>query len=132
MWSAGTGVGEYPASVRPATASAKHTERLEALGAEVVFDYREADVGRKINAYTVGTLRKRGLCEISQGDIVKADGALGKEGGVFRVIGWHDPVDFCGKKVGMVMSYAYTVRGKVQSRRVRLRAGVTMLTSSTS
>ncbi|KAF5334849.1 hypothetical protein D9758_014284 [Tetrapyrgos nigripes] len=76
VWSGSSSVGHFTIQLAKlggmrviATASPKHFDRLKALGADEVFDYRDPEVVKKIRAYTNEKLRNAVDC-ISEGSTV--------------------------------------------------------------
>lgn len=98
------------------TASLKHAERLKSLGAEVVFDYKDPDVARKIREYTAGTLKSGGICELMGNDLNIIIAALSNEGGVLSGITPNfikkTALENINENVNIVISLAYTTFGK--------------------
>ncbi|KZV92707.1 GroES-like protein [Exidia glandulosa HHB12029] len=118
VWSGATGVGQWLIQLAHqsglrvvTTASLKHTERLKALGAEVVFDYRDPEVAKKIREYTGGKLTSGGICEIKAEDIDTPVAALSDEGGILSVINFLPAKEY-PKPVKFPLSLAYHIFGK--------------------
>lgn len=129
MWSAASGVGHWLTQLAHlsglrvvATASAKHTERLKALGAVDVFDYRDPEAGTKIRTVTGGALAYAGVCEAAQADVRTIVDALGPGGGTLAAAAafLQQPEPRAEKPVHVVVVYVLTLLGKVRGRRLLL------------
>ncbi|KAF5349758.1 hypothetical protein D9758_010197 [Tetrapyrgos nigripes] len=64
-----------------ATASPKHFDRLKALGADEVFDYRDPEVSKKIRAYTNGNLEHAVDCIAEGSTPQQVADSMSAEGG---------------------------------------------------
>ncbi|KZW01309.1 GroES-like protein [Exidia glandulosa HHB12029] len=119
VWSGATAVGQWLIQLAHqsglrviTTASLKHTERLKALGAEAVFDYRDPEVGQQLREHTGGILTSGGICEINDEDIDKCIAALSDEGGTLSILNYLPADRQYSKHVKFPLSLAYNIFGK--------------------
>ncbi|KZV92698.1 GroES-like protein [Exidia glandulosa HHB12029] len=119
VWSAASGVGHWLLQFAHlsglkvyATASQKHSERLKALGAVDVFDYRDPEAGKKIFAATKGSLTQIAVAETTQDDVVNIINAFGDNGGIFAACAPFLQMPNSTKPVEFVPSIVMTLYGE--------------------
>lgn len=98
-----------------ATASPKNFELCRSLGADEVFDYKDAEVIEKIKASagTKGGLKHAVDCVGEGGTVQKVATALGEQGGTISVV--LPQKEGSGRSdVKVVNSLAYNLMGKVR------------------
>jgi NADPH:quinone reductase-like Zn-dependent oxidoreductase len=93
------------------TASPKHFDRIKALGADVVFDYNDPEVVKKIREATGNKLKYAADCISEEYTLEKVSEALGEEGGVISCI--LPCKNELRKGVTAVFSVAYNLLGDV-------------------
>jgi NADPH:quinone reductase-like Zn-dependent oxidoreductase len=113
VWSGATAVGQYVIQVAKAsgytvitTASERHHDWLKKLGADVVFDYKDSDVGHKIREYTEGKLQYALDCISEYDSPQKVSDSLSPSGGMVSVI---LPYKTIREEVKVIHSLAYTL-----------------------
>jgi NADPH:quinone reductase-like Zn-dependent oxidoreductase len=93
------------------TASPKHFDRIRALGADVLFDYNDPEVVKKIREATGNKLKYAADCISEEYTLEKVSEALGEEGGVISCI--LPCKNELRKGVTAVFSVAYNLLGDV-------------------
>jgi NADPH:quinone reductase-like Zn-dependent oxidoreductase len=68
------------------TASTKHFDRIRSLGADVLFDYNDPEVVKKIREATGNKLKYAADCISEEYTLEKVSDALGEEGGAISCI----------------------------------------------